>query len=331
MSISDKMNTPCLNWHLLSKYRTELMGVATILILLCHARPNGVVLPDFLLTIMGLGQFGVQVFLFLSGIGIYYSLNSLKQNIKLRTWYKKRLIRLFIPYLIICGPILAVSLFYQEVTIRYILLRLSTIGYWTGEKGVAWFVAALVPFYVISPLLYKTLISGKYERNIIFLCLFFSPAVVLNVIPQNVIAENLSVTHFVQTIVAFPSFVLGFYIAPYVANKQSLSYIATLKLVLLLIILFLLTLYMTGLKFYWLFILLALGLVCKVLEYSHHLSSILLFVGTISLESYLLNTSLPDVYAGRGNIYYISLVVLGICLAFIVNRFSSKISSKLIK
>ena len=328
MSISDKMNTPCFNWYLLSKYRTELMGIATILVLLCHARPNGVVLPDLVLTIMGLGQFGVQVFLFLSGIGIYYSLNSSKQNVKLITWYKKRFVRLFLPYLIICGPILVISLFDQDVTVQYILLRLSTIGYWTGEKGVAWFVAALVPFYLISPLINKLLILGKYKRNIIFLCLFFSPAIVLNMIPQNMAEGNISVAHFMQTIIVFPSFILGFYLAPCVAKKQLLSYKAVVMFVVSLIMLFLLTLYMTGLKSYWLFILLALGLVCKVLEYSPLLSSVLLFIGTISLESYLFNVSLPEVYIGKGNLYYISLIVLGTFLAFIANKLSSKIIAK---
>lgn len=52
------------NTLLISKYRTELMGLATIMILLCHAKPNGVILPDIILKLMGLGQYGVNIFFF---------------------------------------------------------------------------------------------------------------------------------------------------------------------------------------------------------------------------------------------------------------------------
>lgn len=52
--------------QLLSKYRAELMGFATILIILCHAIPNGVHLPRMIEKVMALGQTGVELFLFLS-------------------------------------------------------------------------------------------------------------------------------------------------------------------------------------------------------------------------------------------------------------------------
>lgn len=48
-------------------------------------------------------------------------------------------------------------------------------------------------------------------------------------------------------------------------------------------------------------------------------------MGTISLESYLFNVSLPEVYKGTGNFYYLTLVIVGTFLAFIVNKISTKI------
>ncbi len=328
MYISDKMNTSCFNWHLFSKYRAELMGFATICILLCHARPHGVILPDVLLKIMALGQNGVQIFLFLSGIGIYYSLSSLKQNIGLSAWYKKRFIRLFIPYLLIFTPISIILLLQGKILAIDVLLRLSTLGYWIGGKGVAWFVAALIPFYVISPLLYKLLSLQKFNK-VVFLCLYFIPIVIGGVILKGVVDKSIAIAHVVQTLDVFPSFVLGFYIAPYVAQKRTLSYKGLLKLIILLIAVFFLTFYMTGFKSYWLFMLLVIGALCKILELSSKSSFVLVFMGTISLESYLLNVSLPEVYKGTGNVYYLTLVILGILLAFVVSKISKKISRQL--
>lgn len=61
----------------ISKFRTPLMGIATILIFIVHAPDNGVVMPNALKTICALGSLGVDLFLLLSGFGLWYSLNRL--------------------------------------------------------------------------------------------------------------------------------------------------------------------------------------------------------------------------------------------------------------
>lgn len=61
----------------ISKFRTPLMGIATILIFIVHAPDNGVMMPNALKTICALGSLGVDLFLLLSGFGLWYSLNRL--------------------------------------------------------------------------------------------------------------------------------------------------------------------------------------------------------------------------------------------------------------
>lgn len=53
---------------------------------------------------------------------------------------------------------------------------------------------------------------------------------------------NLVINNLVQTFNVFPSLVLGLYVAPYIVWKQLLSYKGLLKLFVLLMLLFLLTL-----------------------------------------------------------------------------------------
>lgn len=62
-----------LNLGLFSRYRGELMGVATLLIILCHMYPNGVKMPIFMRYVLANGGAGCDVFLFLSGFGICHS------------------------------------------------------------------------------------------------------------------------------------------------------------------------------------------------------------------------------------------------------------------
>lgn len=62
-----------------TQYRRELMGVATVLILLCHSLlPPAIHCPnDILRWIIITGNRGVDIFLFLSGLGMYHSLRKM--------------------------------------------------------------------------------------------------------------------------------------------------------------------------------------------------------------------------------------------------------------
>lgn len=60
--------------HKISEYRTELMGLSAIMILICHAAGNDLAMPHYLRLLIAQGQIGVDIFLFLSGMGLYYSL-----------------------------------------------------------------------------------------------------------------------------------------------------------------------------------------------------------------------------------------------------------------
>ena len=60
----------------ISQYRTELMGVATLLVIFGHSAGNGVVMPGWMESLCGLASVGVDIFLLVSGLGLWYSLRS---------------------------------------------------------------------------------------------------------------------------------------------------------------------------------------------------------------------------------------------------------------
>lgn len=145
------MNTK-INLGDLSKYRTELMGIATIMILLCHAQPFGVQLPPILSKLLTYGNQGVDIFLFVSGMGLYYSLEKIHGASQLLHWYKKRYKRILIPYLIIATPFLLYITVENDENMWYFIKLISTISFWTDHIG-AWYIALLIPLYFISPLI----------------------------------------------------------------------------------------------------------------------------------------------------------------------------------
>lgn len=64
----------------ISEYRTELMGVATLLVFVVHSYDNGVAMPNYIRTICALGSLGVDIFLLVSGFGLWYSLTKMSEN-----------------------------------------------------------------------------------------------------------------------------------------------------------------------------------------------------------------------------------------------------------
>jgi surface polysaccharide O-acyltransferase-like enzyme len=153
-----------LGW--LSDYRTEIMGACAIGIILCHANLAHVALPSVFRTILGMGNFCVDIFLLLSGIGICFSLEKLADG-GLGRWYARRFMRIIIPYLIIYVPYYLWRCIANQYSIWRFFYYISTLGYWMEHDG-AWFLALLIPLYLISPFLYKFLKNrSAWEKYII--------------------------------------------------------------------------------------------------------------------------------------------------------------------
>lgn len=60
----------------ISKHRTALMGISALLIVLCHANLYDIKVNSVTARLFSLGNVGVDIFLFLSGVGCYYSLKT---------------------------------------------------------------------------------------------------------------------------------------------------------------------------------------------------------------------------------------------------------------
>ena len=130
--------------------RNELKGFAIIWIILSHTRFG---LTGVFNEFIKIGYGGVDLFFFLTGFGLYYSLE--KSN-DLLGYTKRRILRLFPSYLPFCLLWLCIMLplFQTNLvdSIKIIIGNLSMLGYFADAPQIInWYVSALILFLLIAP------------------------------------------------------------------------------------------------------------------------------------------------------------------------------------
>ena len=198
-----------MNFNDLSKYRPFLYGFSTLWILLFHCGTQvpseGILLPFSYF--QSFGNCGVEIFLLLSGFGLYHSM---EMDPNIGTFYKKRLLRVFLP------AFLAMSAFniVKGGTLLEYIGSSTFVGYWFGIETV-WYVAFILTMYLFYPFVYT--LQKKSTRNAVILFLlsllfsFFSETF-------HVVDKEIQ-----RGISRIPAFLLGCLIAPSVISKKQVS------------------------------------------------------------------------------------------------------------
>ena len=145
----------------ISKYRSELMGWAIVWIMMLHftfitIKPLGFIAQY--------GFAGVDIFMLVSGFGLYFSLD---HNNNLRSYFKRRVIRIFPTYYLI-GIFSSLIIFHD--TFQNYLFRYSTIGFWTNNLYWEWYIPSIVILYILAPIIKKA-IDSRYIVTISFIAI----------------------------------------------------------------------------------------------------------------------------------------------------------------
>lgn len=314
-----------LNLSVYSKYRTQIMGLAAIMIIVCHIRGLDFLDIPFVEKLVWLGNYGVEIFLFVSGIGMYYSLT--QKNIGLFQWYKRRYVRITIPFLLIAASIYPLRIILNiPASLSDFLLYITTLEFWIYHRG-AWYVAMLFPLYFLTPYLVKVISTYKVRALIVSVLIMILLGI--SYIPS----ENEIIRNIQFVISRVPVFILGIGVAPYVKNEYGISAIRTCVII-------------VGGLLLWHYLNFPLGggiaiicllgifiaFICKYKQINNALK----FMGNMSLESYLTNIYIghiimkSDVVAlsGVGGESLI-VIVIGAVSAYIFHKLSNKILSKM--
>ncbi|MBR0509505.1 MAG: acyltransferase [Clostridia bacterium] len=157
--------------RLLSEYRNRLFGIAILSIIVYHgfedvmqASKEGLLFSGALMSVTGaynnlIGSIGVEIFVFLSGMGLYFSM---KKNDAVLPFYKRRGERLVKPYILsalVYWPVRCAIL--RDWDIPALLLNISTLSFWLNGVKNVWYIAFIAVMYLVYPLIFR-LFEQKY-------------------------------------------------------------------------------------------------------------------------------------------------------------------------
>lgn len=163
-----------IRWNDISKYRNEIFGLAIISIMVLHyleyvPQAEYIHLASFKnaarVYCSVIGSVGVDIFLFLSGFGISYSLTK-KPDIL--NFYGKRFIRVLVPYLVLGGIywIIKDFIILHENVLTF-FYDYTLISFWIDGNRTFWYISLIWILYLLSPFVYSTGKTGMITVSIL--------------------------------------------------------------------------------------------------------------------------------------------------------------------
>ena len=157
--MENKRGVP-LHWDIASRYRDEIYGLSILWVMLFHGfqckvprfftKPGLAFLGDRIV----LGNMGVDIFLLLSGIGLYFSY---VKDPHPGRFYLKRLKRVWLPVFLVCGPYWIWQLTIHKIGAVRLLKNLLLLSFWTDGASQIWLVSLIALCYLLFPLMYATI------------------------------------------------------------------------------------------------------------------------------------------------------------------------------
>lgn len=225
--VSTERNKKGISYEVISKHRGVLMGLAILGIIVFHftgdcasydVHFNGLVALYY----EYIRSSGVDIFLFLSGFGLYFSFK--KDSDRLR-FYKRRFTKILIPYVLLCVPAWIWQCFiYENAGMREFLKEVFFFDFF--EKGSVWFwyVLIICICYFIFPYVYEIFeqASNRIAEQMYMMSIFsfFTVVSIMLQLYHEQFFSNVEIAF-----LRFPAFFLGCLIgkAAYEKRKVSMS------------------------------------------------------------------------------------------------------------
>lgn len=210
----------------ISEYRGEIYGISIFWIMLFHLNESHYYTPwkdnavfHYILNVIKLGNMGVDIFLFLSGICLYFSFT---KNPDVLNFLKKRLSRILYPLFLTSGIWWIWYLLSGKISIWGMTNRLSLVQFWISKDSQVWFASLIMALYLLYPYIYFFLFEKKNDKSILLRTiglLAFSVIVTVGIYMEAPeVYENLS-----RALPRLAVFVTGCYAGKYVYEKKHIS------------------------------------------------------------------------------------------------------------
>ena len=332
-----------MNLRVISKYRTQLMGIACLWIMFFHNRFQWTG-TNLLRTFLKQGNVGVDIFMFLSGVGLYYSLQSGKN---LGAFYWRRVIRLLIPYCLLAIPYYLWLIIIGKGKYSFIAYFLQVVFVRNGVV-TTWFIPCILAFSILFPLIYhlqngEVKIAGRViHRNILtgVLCVLWLLMLLYIRAYHKILFKNTEIA-----LTRGIAFIVGGHFGKYIKEERSMPTGTVFFSVVFILVYTLVFLKEVKLGVLWKRISYVPLSISWILTYSALLSwlklhfdnwkmPILTFVGRRSLELYLLHIMIRKLYAfyfgfpyltANGVIDYLIVIAVSIIISVPIHALNERI------
>lgn len=318
---------------LIPKYRNELFGFSILTILIFHFF-NDISDSDSAPALMTAANIynsvifsvGVDIFLFLSGMGLYYSMYSRRS---IAGFYKRRAARILPAYAVIGGiGWIIIDLVLEKTGFPQFLFDFSTVSFWSEGATLVWYISFILIMYLIFPLIFKMLsIQNRRLRDLI------TAVVVIALISGCIILSFTAPGFYENTEIALwrtVIFIIGSWFGCKICRKEKLTY--EIYLLFGLGVLFMILTFITGVDgsflwgifklrlqtvFYPIIIMIATTALISMFD-GKAVNRGLRWLGKISLELYLSHVLIREIFKIIGLPTYIIwnyLIVIAISFA----------------
>lgn len=222
-----------MKYSLISKYRSSIMGVAAIIIVIMHyfveLYPS--LLPSAVETLIKRGNIGTDVFLFVSGMGLFFSMS--KDN-RPKEFYLKRIRRVILPTLLISLPYwFILGMLISGDSFGMFLLNWTGISLWTHGIRVIWYVSLIVVLYLFYPLIYKLQKRNTYMLFVVMAAIYAAIVILFVCCPSYYDKIEIAVTR-------IPVFLIGSMFGEAVfcggEKKRKINIIVTVYMIIMLVL-----------------------------------------------------------------------------------------------
>jgi peptidoglycan/LPS O-acetylase OafA/YrhL len=150
---------------MLSKYRTELMGVAMLWVMFFHASDLDMG-HEALEWIRAAGFGGVDIFILLSAMGLALSLS--KKEVEYSAFMARRAERILPAYYTVVIPYTVFLIIYKGVAKSALIWNTTLLYYWMRSSGAFnWYVAGIMTFYAVTPFCFRKLRDARNREKLV--------------------------------------------------------------------------------------------------------------------------------------------------------------------
>ena len=148
-----------MGYSLLSKYRSELMGVAMLWVMCFHGWDLDFG-SELINWVRGAGFGGVDIFILLSAMGLVMSLGRKEQEYS--DFMARRAKRILPAYFVVMVPYTLFLIVVKDAAWSALLWNSTLLYYWMRSSGAFnWYIAGAMTFYAITPFCFRKLRDSR--------------------------------------------------------------------------------------------------------------------------------------------------------------------------